>query len=83
MAAQRKGHGSSRGPKSCDQFVYFLPLTFCVNAEAATVFTFAGVFGLLSSLLAVVASREDVVSVGFLVAMLAIPYRRSVQGVAA
>ena len=58
-------------------------LTFCVNAEAATVFTFAGVLGLESNLDAAVATRGDVVSVGFLVAMLANPYRRSVQGMAA
>jgi hypothetical protein len=73
----------NRSPGSCDQFVYFLPLTFCVSAEAATVFTLAGVFGLESSLEAAVATRDDVVSFGFVVAMLAIPYRKSVQRMAA
>lgn len=45
-------------------------LGVCVKTEAATVFTFAGVFGLRSNSDAIVATRDDVDSVFFLVGIL-------------
>jgi hypothetical protein len=42
-------------------YLPFLP-TFCVSAEAATLFTFFGVLGLLKSLLAFEATFAEVVS---------------------
>jgi len=52
----------------------YLRFTFCVSAEAATDFTFAGVFGFESSLEAVDATRFDVVSFAFL-DMVQLPFK--------
>ncbi len=49
---------------------FFFAATFCVSADAATLLTSFGVFGLANSLPAVEATRADVVSLeGFFVAM--------------
>lgn len=68
---QEKRPRRSPWPKVSRPWIYFLPLTFCVNAEAATVFTLAGVLGFDNSLEAAVATFDEVVSLFAFVAILA------------